>query len=556
VFEGVDLDSPPFDPIVPGSGQKPNWDKKFYPLVEKVIKHLSCFGYSPATIKTKHSALVQATKDLPRRRNHNYFNVNPGPTRFNYLYCSRCMSIPSADKGGNATNQHLVPIAYLKLEDVSQEDGQHKGRITVEQVYPHNSECCTHINLRHPTLTSKMNGGSGVSIIPFDFERIIGGTYQFYIDHIKAEYPDPQEPPPADGINTGEDSGMIDRRRYLQLPSASCGHYPVPVIIVPDRHNNTLLRLALWIINTHSLVHEFFDKEYLLTQCWAFHPNYVDWNSNVEPTKRDKYFNTFSIVLGGHAFKLVREGVYALCERGDRQLHQCPHLEEPPTMVVGKDGQRSRKSIRENPHLKGKSMPGFFMAPLEDDRTIYIRDPDDQPVTVLKSFLAKADGDVPHGGMQYIHEAGQEIQWKPCLFGHIRSIDHVNPYTDSLVFCPTPQTYLPHEYFRHIRDEDKKLIAIELVNWCDGMLQITDHELADYVQPQLEDLMETLAEQGEHGQELFEHYAIKFLSHLDPEKAEAVLKTIAHARDLNVTKRRKSADEEEQSQPDQGPATG
>jgi hypothetical protein len=279
--------------------------------------------------------------------------------------------------------------------------------LKMNYLFPHNSNCQS----AQPTAPQ-----SRFTLVNFDFDAVIGTTYSAATDEVNKQKVTEKRTTDevvkkqkvtrkkrkirntiGKFINFDDTTHCSDDRAYCDLPGDN---------VDDTAHKNCMIRLLLHMSVTLNFVEEtvteLFDWSNVrsrIDDCnnksdtnWTDYPRMSNPNAHL-------YFCEISLLFGGHN---MNEG---------EPEHQRCHMD-----VTGLGRPDALKAFH------GLSKPGSIIAPLDDERTIYVgyrESPDREDITVKKGQYIHFFGDVAHGGWTY-----EEQSWHAAIHLHVDSIHH------------------------------------------------------------------------------------------------------------------------------------
>jgi hypothetical protein len=288
--------------------------------------------------------------------------------------------------------------------------------LQIQKVFFHDKDCNVPPNERKPP--------PDYCVVPYDYDEFIGDTYDGVVDRLKlCNFHDEDIPnPPGKHIDFGHQNYNYDDRAYEYLPSQN---YPE---VDKEKHREAMVRffyfLASWLNIAEEAGSMVFDLESAKQHYIASSNKLVGLPPSMKNKAAHLYLNEISLLFGGHCKMRNQE---------EDPIHQICHM----------DGQTIFGELERNKELKGKQMPGSFIIPLEDYRSIYVVTPQTL-VTVKRGQFLWFHGALPHGGITY--KASKEGRdWHPAIHGHLDSIFHERKSGD-LSFSNSAHVYFPKEH--------------------------------------------------------------------------------------------------------------
>jgi hypothetical protein len=301
--------------------------------------------------------------------------------------------------------------------------------VKMDSVFYHDNDCSGNDRKKAPKL----------QVFDLDFQEIIGDTFEPLVTKLKTFHfkKGAQQPelPPGSHINYGYNDYIFDDRSYEYLPS------PINYAdLAIEKHRLTMVRLFFFLVVMNNIsdqaAYQILDMVQLLhlfssTGQLSSFPVMENPNTHL-------HFYEVSLLFGGHCMNET-EGMAC--------IHQICHMD-----VADLDTDDSRLLF------KGKQLPGSFILPLENQRTIYVHTPQNQ-VTVKKGQVLYFDGDLPHGGITYLVE-GDGTDWYPAIHGHIDST-LMKRKRGFFEYKGSSDVYHPDEHLKFEKDLGPPLEAVE-----------------------------------------------------------------------------------------------
>jgi hypothetical protein len=330
------------------------------------------------------------------------------------LYCATCLC-----------NDRIELVCVCKFQYSAGKCGL--SEMKVSQIFYH--DACRAAKCRYEYLKN------GYSMLDFPLQNIVGDTYEqatnkinsapkpkCFIDaaiesdiklvkklhqqiwNARGEFPKANnstdaitEIPPGEPIDVDMKDYDFDNRTYALQPSTSDEY-----IIESKNHLRTIARIGYYLCTHLCMVKEFAPfslshkkwKEKLLTSKRKTMKDMFDENMEAHIL-----LNDFSLLFGGNEFRVC----------GKDPIHQPCHG----------DSAEGTVSLNKNPKLKNKIPNGSGIIPLFRQRAIYIKDPSEKIVPIVKGEILVFRGDLPHGGT-----TRRENDWDVAIHFHFDSVHH------------------------------------------------------------------------------------------------------------------------------------
>jgi hypothetical protein len=273
-------------------------------------------------------------------------------------------------------------------------------------------------------------------IVDFDFKEVIGDTYDAVVSHLQGFKFKRKEggAPPGHHINYGNVNCNYDDRSYEHLPSKHCN------MLAKDMHMMAMVRAFFLLVACRNLAageaaYEIFDMETMESVCFQNKVLHCPVKKNP-----DAHLHLFelSLLFGGHCMMVADD------QKSVDQICHCDidGLQEPETIKLFNNIQ----------------MPGSFIVPLEDHRTMHHSTPQNQ-IPVKRGQLLWFDGTMAHGGTT--HKATQEgNDWHPALHCHLDS-NKFPRVKGSFQHKQAKHVYFPDEHLQFETNLGEPLLSAE-----------------------------------------------------------------------------------------------
>ena len=301
--------------------------------------------------------------------------------------------------------------------------------IKVRFVFFHNLDCCKPI-ASNVALKKKEPTRPVVKIVKFNYDEIIGNTYDTCVQQCRAYDSEKDECPPGKHINLGNANYPHDNRVYELLPSEKYGG------LCEVAHRKCMTAFFYHFASSQNLADEMapyvFDLESSLAKTSGPGEKRKFKSTGFEFKKNPNWhirFAEISLLCGGH-------------HKGDSP--------EPIHQICHKDGETGGDHvISKNEALFGLCIPGSFILPTDTTRTIYVVHPQNRYV-VEKGEYILFSGNVAHGGITWVVQEGQgKLEWQTAIHGHYDTTHHERKQgflnmEDIDDLCFLPKGHLPY----------------------------------------------------------------------------------------------------------------